>query len=203
MNAETRRVERNSEGLLGGDTKGPADAEARASGELGKEFATFRVQTVTRANDKILDEMRRPGYADAGLENPLAPGEGRIAAGAENRLGCAELFVVAGDNKANVANCIRAEIEGIVLRIEIRKKAIFFVKRAVPVPTESGSYGQIGFQSEIILDEETGLLRAKVTVGLAIQELPTAIPAADISCQEVGEVPESESSHLVLAVKHV
>src|ERR1700722_11397832 len=168
VDASTSRIERYGERLLGGDTKGTANAESRARREFVKEFAAVGVQSVSRSNDKVLDEVRRPGHADAGLENPLPPSQSRIAAGTEERLARAELLVVAGYNEPDIVDRVRPEIVGIVLRIEIREQTILFRKRPVPVPTETGRYSQIGSQFEIVLDEEAGLLGAKVTVRLAI-----------------------------------
>ena len=56
--------------------------------------------------------------------------------GAEDRLGAAELLVIAGDNQSDVVDGVGGEIIGIILRIEIGEQAIFFGKRAVPIPTK-------------------------------------------------------------------
>src|SRR4029077_17928997 len=116
----------HGERLLGSDAKRTANSESGASREFSKEFPAVRVQAVPRANNEVLNEVRRPGDADARLENPLPPGERGTVAGAEYRLGRAELLVVGGDNETDVVDCIRRKTVGIVLWVKIREKTIFF-----------------------------------------------------------------------------
>ena len=62
---------------------------------------------------------------------------------------------------------------------------MLFGEGAVPIPTQPGSDGQIGFDLEMVLNEQTGLVGAIISIGFAIQKYTASGSTAKVSGQEV------------------
>src|SRR5260221_9902963 len=126
---------------------------------MREECAAIVIDAGAGANHNFVVKHRgAPGHADARSNAPLPAGQS----------GAADAALI-GHDEAGGGDVTGVVVESVLRGVEIIDASVFFGEAAVPVIAYTEGDAEVGAQLVFVLEIETSLSGAKITVGVALQ----------------------------------